>query len=98
MDSPDGTDIDEVMFFICEIRVIRGHDISGLVFRKGRADSPLPAEYFFCPRITRIDTNIGRGFVLPKLREVAHRILCFLFAFIRVFRGHYPYEPSALSV
>ena len=45
------------------------------------------AQHFFCPRITRIDTNIGRGFVLPKLREVAHRILCFLFAFIRVFRG-----------
>ena len=48
---------------------------------------------FFCPRITRIDTNMGRGFVLPKLREVAHRILCFLFAFVRLFRGRYPFEP-----
>ena len=67
-DSPDGTDIEEVMFFICEIRVIRGHDISGLVFRKGGAGSPLPAEDFFRPRIMRIDTNIGRGLVLPKLR------------------------------
>ncbi len=26
--------------------------------------------------------------MVPELREVAHRILCFLFAFFRVFRGH----------
>jgi hypothetical protein len=26
-------------------------------------------ERFFCPRITRIDTNIGRGFVLPNFSK-----------------------------